>query len=111
MTSTTKRRRLNYNPSDPDIPLGPTNLQEMLMFPRQVWNSMMRDGPDSKARSAPFAYCMSLVHVVCLDISDLFVVHSDRLAENNFKIIVTDSVLTSGLITVAHCPRAQSRIT
>ena len=81
MTSTTKRRRLRYNPSDPDIPLGPTNVQEMLMFPRQVRNSMMRDGPDSEARSALFAYCMSLVRVVCLDFSDLFVVHI-----NNFTV-------------------------
>ena len=43
MTSSSKRRRLDYDPSDPDIQLGSLNLQEMLLFLRQVWNSVMRD--------------------------------------------------------------------
>ena len=43
MASSSKRRRLDYDPSDPDIQLGPLNLQEMLLFLRQVWKSLMRD--------------------------------------------------------------------
>ena len=43
MVSSSKRRRLDYDPSDPDIQLGPLNLQEMLLFLRQVWSSVMRD--------------------------------------------------------------------
>ena len=88
MASSRKRRRLDYNPSDPDIPLGPLNLQEMLLFPNQVWNRMMNEGPGHEARSALFAYYMSFVHAVCLDISDLLAV-----SINNF--IVTGSPRTT----------------
>lgn len=44
MAASSKRRRLTYNPSDPDIPLGPLSVREMLMFPRQVWESMLGGG-------------------------------------------------------------------